>query len=201
MFKYLKQIFSKKQVIVKTQKQYKTQKQLLQEYAESFLLDAQIPLENVFIHPASNGKKNGACLISFKSKKLKDLNNKYPYSNDIKSYVKYLYLPEVVDYYTCHVWLHEIGHYIFNHLELDNDDILDEYEAEMYALNMMKKFPYQELFQSWMSKDSIDISHRIHNLEISILTDNTKNYIKTYEDSLTEKTPFEIQEKIKNYIS
>lgn len=141
-------------------------------YCEELLIDSGIPLENVFVH---NFNRNGQCTRYNYSSKFEFENFKT--SNIIQKNQYYLVLPEIKDYYTASVWIHEIAHYIFKHLDDKRPLFIHEYEAETYSEKMLNKL---EIDYSFSHKISLESSKRIHQLELDIVQTHRLYYVHSY---------------------
>jgi len=187
-------------------KKSKTQLELYQDFFLEVLLDSGINLENVLIKP-SYLDKNGSCLIINSKLDYKTKIKKQLFTNQINTNQIYLILPEIVDLTTLWVCVHEIGHYVLNHLTDDRPDYIHEYEAENYANTIIKLCPLETGVYEY---ENIYFKN-IHNIYITTNINRAKRYVKSYYDTymnnLTYSKTIELSKykslnkDIKNYIN
>jgi len=97
-------------------------------------------------------------------------------------------LPEIVDLHTLCVWIHEVGHYMQNHLGDNRPNFVHEYEAEMYVKAIIALCPIEKT-ESYYTKNYPLLMHqcnliyclRVGQEYVKSFIDNEKNHLrKTY---------------------
>lgn len=113
-----------------------------QEYAEKLVIESGIDLDNVLVH---NHGRWGLCgqkayefrnyCVTYESKDLGLLKFPLPLSDR-----PYIMVPEITDWWSFSVWIHEIGHYTHKHYEdSTKPKFIKEYEAEKFCLDKVKE--------------------------------------------------------------
>ena len=165
-----------------------TQLELYRQFGEEVLIDCGIDLRNVLIKP-SYDNRNGILIkysttneynVAFTTKDIKS--QPYNYSNTLFYGETYMILPEIIDLYTLCVWLHEIGHYMQNHINDKRPTFIQEYEAEMYVKTMITLCPIEKS-PSYYNKNYPLIFHEIN---LTYYMKGAQNYVKSYIEK--EKT-------------
>jgi len=133
-----------KLVKVQTQKEEKKVKskiELCKVWVEELLLSTDMELENVFVHNLGNWGVCGKSPFGYTKKTTTDgVTRKFMIPKTDKAYI---FVPEIVDTWTIHAWLHEIGHYVLGHCDDSDKPIyIKEYEAEKYSIDKGKECPH-----------------------------------------------------------
>lgn len=127
--------------IEKEEKKTKSKVELCKVWVEELLLSTNIDLENVFVHNLGNWGLCGKSSFGYTKKTTSDgVTRKFMIPKTDKPY---LFVPEILDTWTVHAWIHEIGHYVLGHY----DDVIKpvyvkEYEAEQYSIEKAKECPH-----------------------------------------------------------
>lgn len=186
----------------------KTQLELYQQFGEECLLDCGIPLENVLIKPhyENNGgvafRRRSFSDIEFNLIKrkytAKQLSSKLHYSNTFEFNKIYLILPEIVDQYTLHVWLHEIGHYMQHYYEgyKSKPSFVEEYQAEMYANTIIKFCPIEEKKSYWTE----DFNKHYFNIDLQYNINSGRRYVQSHLEKAKYLDLCFMTPEIQNYL-
>jgi len=158
------------------------QVEVYKEFAEACLLDSGFDLDNVYIAPNTCGgiifRQNSKYFKHFNAKHLnreiyQHLSNKFEFGKI------YIILPEITKLMDVWTWLHEIGHYMCQHLDDTRPDFIHEYEAEKYAETFIKQCPIID-GPSYYPQ----YTKNIHNVYLECCINNAKDYVKTFIDKL-----------------
>ncbi len=161
----------------------KTKLEKWQEYAEKLLIESGIDLENVLVH---NYGKFGLEGKRMWSNYTTQNHNGMDFRFDIpKPELPYIIVPEITGWWEFHAWIHEIGHYKFNHhSELIKPTYIQEYEAEKFSLDTAKEsglvddFDFIDMKFSAVSYLDSHIDKAIDKGEINYIEDIPEEVIK-----------------------
>lgn len=152
------------------------------KFAEACLFDSGFDLDNVYIAPNISGgiifrhKTNALGAMNFTAKNL-DRDRYRHLSNTFEYGTIYMILPEITSLNSVWTWLHEIGHYMCQHLDDKRPDFIHEYEAEKYAETFIKQCPVVK-GPSYYPEYTINV----HNIHLQYCINNAKAYVKTFID-------------------
>lgn len=202
LFKVFKNIFNKQKeknnfLFYNNVIYYYTNKSIMDfyiDYLYGFILELDIPLDNVFVH---NKNSNGEIVKVKIPHFIKNYN-----INRMLNCGIYLVLPElnnqldnITFYKRIDTWLHEIGHYIHNHFDSDKPLYIQEYEACNYAYNQLKRLPIPV---KTFHKDISIYDKRILDIHIEFILDSAQNYVKSF---INKHKPYKMDELVESFLN
>lgn len=173
----------------------KSKLELLKEYVESFIVDSGIDLENVYVHNENiTTSSRGFCLFANSDHQLTGhcgMKHIHAKANEF-----FLMIPEVTNYETAYVCIHEVAHFVYKHAFETKASFMKEYEADLYAYKMLDKFYDNVLVHNYENYE-LDFLKRIHQCDMNIVQIHTSYNITHY---INERNVNEVPQELIDFM-